>query len=131
MMDESGGSVIFSEAVAIHESLDKSIYELETLCGLDSNVSSGPPDFDSVMILGRRLAPVTLPPLFSRFNTEVGPLETLPARFRVPFPTMEEFKFSILNHRHENEVRAPAKQEPPQPTPKPFPSQTDEYEDDF
>lgn len=117
------------EISEIHQRLDNTIYELEAICGLDRIVSSNAPIMDSVMVLGRRIATTSIAPLFTRFNTEVGPLEALPSRFRVPFPTMEDFKFSILNYRHEPE---PHPQPPSRMIEEQVPLEdTDEYDDDF
>jgi hypothetical protein len=129
-MDITSEATVFSEVVEIRQTLDRIIYELESICALDSTFASGPPDLDSVMLLSRRLAPNTIAPLFSRFNPEVGPLEALPARYRLPFPTIEDFKFSILNHRTEQPVNlAPKEISTVQETP--VVEEPDEYDDDF
>ena len=95
-MSESLGAQV-SE---VHQQLCEVIYELEALCGVDSATSSqDPPSIESVILLGRKIAPTTISPTFIRFNSEVGPLEPMPSRFRVPFPTMEDFKFSVLNYQ--------------------------------
>ena len=113
------------EVLRVQERLDQIIYELETLQTVNDNIICESPSLDSVILLARRLAPTSVPPTFLRFNTEVGPLEAMPNRFRVPFPTVEDFKFSILNHR----VDLPRSVEP---VAHPVPTTTgDEYADDF
>ena len=111
----------------VHEQLSQAIYELEALCSLDRELQLDGPSIEAALVLGRRIAPTTIPPLFVRFNTEVGPLEPMPSRFRVPFPTMEDFKFSVLN------VPASLVPKPVVPvTLEPQPKQVeDEYADDF
>ena len=116
------------EVLGVQERLDQIIYELETLQTVDQSITGDIPSLDAVVLLGRRIAATTIPPTFLRFNTEVGPLEAIPSRFRVPFPTVQDFKFSVLNHR----VVLPA---PPAVVPQ---SQSvaptapgDEYADDF
>lgn len=92
-MDGQSLSVI-SEA---NEKLTNVISELEAILSLDIQLSCDAPSEESVLTLSRRLTPSTIPPLFLRFNGESGPLEALPARFHVPFPTLEELRYSVLN----------------------------------
>jgi hypothetical protein len=111
----------------VHEQLSQAIYELEALCCLDRELQLDGPAIEAALVLGRRIAPTTIPPLFVRFNTEVGPLEPMPSRFRVPFPTMEDFKFSVLNFPA-SAVPKPVVAVNLAPQPKPV---EDEYADDF
>ena len=105
------------------------IYESESLCALDSATSSqDPPCIEAAILLGRKIAPTTTSPTFIRFNSEVGPLEPMPSRFRVPFPTMEDFKFSVLNFQRP--IEASVQPVPVSVTNGPK-KVDDEYADDF
>jgi hypothetical protein len=73
------------------------ICELEALVQLDDQLAAEGVSVESALILGRRITPSSVPPLFLRFNTECGPLEALPLRSHVPFPSLEELRFSLLN----------------------------------
>jgi hypothetical protein len=113
----------------VHKQLCQVIYELENLCALDSATSSqDPPSIEAAILLGRKIAPTTISPTFIRFNSEVGPLEPMPSRFRVPFPTMEDFKFSVLNFQRPIEASVQAVPERVTDGPKKV---DDEYADDF
>ena len=85
--------------IEANQRLTEAIYKLENLCVIDDscNNSENHPSLDSVIILGRKLSPSTIPPMFIKFNSESGPLEPMPSRFHVPFPTIEDMRFSILN----------------------------------
>jgi hypothetical protein len=52
-----------------------------------------------------------------RFNGESGPLEPLPSRYHIPFPTLEDLRFSVLNF--------------PGPNPALKKLEEDEYADEF
>lgn len=125
-------SVSTSELSQARQQLNQVIYELEALCA-PSHVSNDAPGIDAALILGRRIAPSTVPPLFLRFNGESGPMEPMPARFHVPFPTLEDFRYSVLNVQRSVVL-------PPQPVAIapvrqtsriPLPPDEDEYADDF
>jgi hypothetical protein len=92
------------------------IYQLDSLCA-PSHTLYDPPSVESVILLGRRLAPSSVPPLFMRFNGESGPLEPLPSRYHIPFPTLEDLRFSVLNF--------------PGPNPALKKLEEDEYADEF
>lgn len=81
-----------------NESLTNIICELEAFVSLDKEYSSEEsPLVESTLILARRISSTTCPPFFLRFNTESGPLEPLPARFHVPFPSLEDLRHSLMN----------------------------------
>jgi hypothetical protein len=109
-------------ASEIHNELHQVIYELETLTCMELTTNECP-SVSSLLLLGRRLAPSTIPPLFLRFNGDSGPLEALPGRMHVPFPTVEDLRFSILNLRPTIKMVV----QPPPPAEK----EEDEYADDF
>jgi hypothetical protein len=97
-MESDSISMTLAEVATVHDKLDRVIFELEALTALDRSVSNASPEIDSVMILGRRIGPTTVSPTFVRFSSDVGPLEPLPQRFRVPFPTIDDFRLSVVNH---------------------------------
>lgn len=139
------------ELVGENDRLRDLIYTLDKLSQPDE-LLPGPEPF-SVTSIGRRIAPSTIPPTFIRFNTESGPLEPLPQLFQVPFPTMENFKGSLLNSKlsanrliaHAPRPSVVVKQQPALPihetltTPAPAANKTkskelsddEEYADDF
>jgi hypothetical protein len=92
------------------------IQHLEAL--VDEQSDTSPQCVDNLVVLGRRLAPSTVPPVLLRFNAESGPMEPMPQRFRVPFPTVDDLRLSVLQ-KHVNVVR-PVK-----------PIRDEEYADDF
>lgn len=83
--------------------LSSVITKLSALADQSQGEDSNRVTIESVSILGRRLSNVTFPPLFIAFNTESGPLEPMPQRYRVPFPTVENFRSSVLQ-RHQVHV---------------------------
>jgi hypothetical protein len=89
-------SVSMEELIEANDRLRSLIYTLDNLSIADE--LPGPEPF-AVSSLGRRIASSSIPPTFIRFNTESGPLEPLPNQFQVPFPTMENFKGSLLNSK--------------------------------
>jgi hypothetical protein len=70
------------------------IYTIEKLSLVDDNSCI---EAYSATSLARRIAPTSIPPTFVRFNGESGPIEPMPSLFQVPFPTLENFKMSLLN----------------------------------
>lgn len=95
----------------LHERITRHIYGYQHLVNTDGSFD-GPP-IESVLVLARRIASASVAPTFVRFNTESGPLEALPARFRVPFPTIEDMRFSILNVKASTTSFIPKLSEPP------------------
>ena len=53
-------------------------------------------DFDEVLAFARKIAPSIRPPQGLRFSPDQGPLEALPARFRLPFPCQDEMRQSAV-----------------------------------
>ena len=90
-MTASGSS---QSSLELRERLEVQISKMERL---NAQCVGAMPTVESVITLGRRIAPYTIPPPFIRFSTESGPLEPMPARYRVPFPTGEEMRASILH----------------------------------
>lgn len=78
---------------------------------------------ENVLILARRLGTTTFPPTFARFGTESGPLDPLPDRSRVPFPTIDDMRFSILNVKTPKAFSLPSSV--------PVALKEDEYANDF
>lgn len=121
-----------SELSQVRQQLNQVIYELDALCA-HSHIPNDAPGNAAALILGRRIAPSTVPPLFLRFDGESGPMEPMPARFHVPFPTLEDFRYSVLNVQQS--VVLPPKPvaiKPARQTSQmPLPPDEDEYGDDF
>lgn len=86
-----------SDIIRVHDTLNQLLSELDIVSILDEFNSAGSPSIESVQVLSRRLAPTSHAPTFIRFNPDSGPLEAFPERFRVPFPTMEDLRFSFMN----------------------------------
>jgi hypothetical protein len=89
-------SVSMEELIEANDRLRSLIYTLDNLSIADELPG---PEPSAVTSLGRRIASSSIPPTFIRFNTESGPLEPLPNQFQVPFPTLENFKGSLLNSK--------------------------------
>ena len=53
-------------------------------------------NFDQVLALARKIAPGLLPPQGLRYSPDQGPLEALPGRFRLPFPSQDEMRLSSV-----------------------------------
>ena len=49
-----------------------------------------------VISLARKVTPATVPPGGLRYSLDQGPLEALPSRFRLPFPTQDEMRLSLV-----------------------------------
>lgn len=107
--------------VSVHERVNQLIY-LEYTNQRDQNKTQEPILVENVLIVARRLSSACHSPPFIRFNPDTGPLEALPPRFRFPFPSVEDMRFSILNIKQATSV--PVNLLPPKP-------KEDEYEDDF
>lgn len=116
-----------SELARLHDTLNRQIAELESM---NSHACTDPLPLGPALVLARRIAPASVPPTFLRFNSESGPLEAMPGRFRVPFPTMEEFRFSLLNVPNPF-AAAPRKAASPVPKPQTMMEDEDEYANDF
>ena len=69
--------------------------------------------------------------MFVRFNAESGPLEAMPARFHVPFPTIEDFRFSILNVATPHAFRSAPPPPPVKEVVMKLQTDQDDYADDF
>jgi len=49
-----------------------------------------------LIALARKVTPSTRPPPGLLFSVESGPAEALPIRFRLPYPTLDEMKMSMV-----------------------------------
>jgi hypothetical protein len=92
-------------------------------------------DFSQVIALARKIAPATIPPQGLRYAPEQGPLEALPARFRLPFPSQDEMRLSsvfILGNKATTPQTPPVQlQAPTAPAPQPLIIDEDEFAQDF
>ena len=114
-----------SELIDINDELTCALNVLENIVLQDNSETRNNPSVSSVVSLGRRLAFVSIPPTFVRFNTEAGPIESLPNRFHVPFPTLDDMRYSVLHskapifkitHRTDERLPSASNQETPKPT---------------
>lgn len=106
---------LLSDKMSLEESRTKLHALINELTVLVSNTEDRDPlDGDAlaaVITLGRRLGNCTVPPLFVAFNTESGPLEAMPQRFRVPFPTADNFRASVLQRQISLQLQSPPEEE--------------------
>ena len=85
------------ELIQANDRLRSLIYTLDNLSS--HSVDSSAVEAFSVISLARKIAPSSIPPSFIRFNSESGPLEPIPNLYQVPFPTLENFKISLLKSK--------------------------------
>jgi len=84
-----------------------------------------------LIALARKVTPSTRPPPGTIFN-EKGPVDALPIRFRLPYPTLDEMRMSLVategNKWKGQEVVKKVQAAPPS---KPVIEDDDDFEDEF
>lgn len=121
-----------TDKIAVLERLEACIVACENVLKENTKYDV---DFHEVIALARKIAPATMPPQGLRYAPEQGPLESLPARFRLPFPSQDEMRQSSV-FLDGNKATVP--QTPPEqqeataaPAPQPLIVDEDEFADDF
>ena len=82
-----------TDKIAVLERLEASIMACEEALQENTRYEV---NFDEVLALARKIAPAILPPQGLRYSPDQGPLEALPARFRLPFPSQDEMRQSSV-----------------------------------
>ena len=82
-----------------------------------------------IIALARKITPSTRPPPGILFSIDQGPAEALPIRFRLPYPTLDEMKASLVATEGNKLVGTVR----PEPVTQPIiqDAAVDDYEDDF
>ncbi len=82
-----------AERVLVLERLEACILACEEMMSENTKISV---NFDEVIALARKIGPSVMPPQNLRYAPDQGPLEALPARFRLPFPSQDEMRMSSV-----------------------------------
>lgn len=105
--------------------LDVAIREAREVIDDDLNAEA---PLAEIISLARKITPSTRPPPGILFSVDQGPAEALPIRFRLPYPTLDEMKASLVATEG-NKTAAPVKVEPVKQVIQDDAS--DDYEDEF
>ena len=126
-----------AERVVVLERLEACILACEEVLEEKTTLAV---NFDEVIALARKIAPSMMPPQSLRYAPDQGPLEALPARFRLPFPSQDEMRLSsvFLDANRPTFTATPTPTEQPKTVeevrlPEPVMEQLeeDEFADDF
>ena len=128
-----------TELLECRDRLDVAIRRAKVTLASDTDVQV---PLAELIALARKVTPSTRAPPGILFSAEQGPLEALPIRFRLPYPTLDEMKMSLVatefNKLTHSTESLPQAEEAPVPPPISQPTkmiiedvESDDYEDDF
>ena len=79
--------------VQVMDRLDACIQAAEEVLAENTHVTV---DYKETIALARKITPSINPPQGLRFTIDGGPLEPMPPRFRLPYPTLDEMRASAV-----------------------------------
>jgi len=85
-------------------------------------------ELDELIALARKITPASRPPPGILFTVDRGPAEALPIRFRLPYPTLDEMRMSLVateGNKWKGDL------EIPKPSEKRVIEDDDDYNEDF